>query len=383
MAFGTMCLTTSVLVACVEAPTPSPSASHTVTPQPEADFELPAPVYFLREGQIWYLARDGKTQQQITREAAAVESFDVSPVDGALVYVTHNTLIHTDALGEYRQVLLSGPALPPVEDELAGLNARDHIIGKIGTPTWSPDGERIAYVQNGLNVMAVSSGEVQTVHPNGFIPEQGEATERLVIASVISWSPDGQHLLVVFYSYPLHSVYNQKVAVKTLSGYLSTVGEWVSCTFAWQGDSQVFYLGNPSYGGSEALSRCTVAEGQCTFIGQDVPARTAYFYAYPHVASQNEVYVFMATSADRGEAPDAFGLYKVGSDGGGTTALRTDEHAIQAALWARDGRGVLIVTGSASGEMAADTLVWLPVDGGPAITLPVTGSQMLRWGGDM
>jgi hypothetical protein len=52
--------------------------------------------------QIWCLARDGKTQQQITREAAAVESFDVSPVDGALVYVPHNTLIHTDALGEYR-----------------------------------------------------------------------------------------------------------------------------------------------------------------------------------------------------------------------------------------------------------------------------------------
>jgi hypothetical protein len=384
LAFGTMCLTTSVLAACVETPTPSSSPPYPVTPQPEADFELPAPVYFLREGQIWCLARDGKTQRQITHEAAAVESFDVSLVDGALVYVTHNTLIHTDALGEYRRVLLSGPALPPVEDELAGLNARDHIIGKIGTPTWSPDGERIAYVQNGLNVMAVSSGEVQTVHPNGFIPEQGEATDRLVIASVISWSPDGQHLLVVVYSYPLDSVDYQKVAIKTLSSYLSAVRECVSCTFAWRGDSQVFYLGNPSYGGSEALSRYTVAEGRCTFIGQDVPARTAYFYAYPHVASQDEVYVFMATSPARWEAPEVFRLYRVGSDGGGTTALRTDEHAIQTALWARDGRGVLIVTGgSASGEIAADTLVWLSVDGTPAITLPVTGSQMLRWGGDM
>jgi hypothetical protein len=64
----------------------SASPSYTATPRPDADLELPAPVYFLREGQVWRLARDGKTQQQITREAAAVESFDVSPVDGALVY---------------------------------------------------------------------------------------------------------------------------------------------------------------------------------------------------------------------------------------------------------------------------------------------------------
>ncbi len=78
-----MCLTTSVLAACVETPAPSPSLSYPVTPQPEADFELPAPVYFLREGQIWYLARDGKTQQQITREAAAVESFDFMATSAA------------------------------------------------------------------------------------------------------------------------------------------------------------------------------------------------------------------------------------------------------------------------------------------------------------
>jgi hypothetical protein len=232
-------------------------------------------------------------------------------------------------------------------------------------------------------VMTVSSGEVQTVHPNGFIPEQGEATDRLVIASVISWSPDGQHLLVMFYSYPLRSVYDQRVALKTLSGYLSTVWDGISCTFGWHGDSQVFYLGNPSFGGSEALSRCTVAQVRCTCIGQDVPARTAYFYAYPYVTNQDEVYVFMATSPDRGEPPRAFRLYRMGSGGGNISALRTDEHSIRAALWANDGRGVLIVTASASDEIPADTLVWLPVDGSPAIRLPVTGSQMLRWGADI
>jgi Tol biopolymer transport system component len=381
LTFGAMCLATSVLTACA-SPTPSPAPLYTATPQPGTDFELPAPVYFLRGGQVWRLARDGQTQQQITHEAAAVESFDASPVDGALVYVTDNALIHTDALGESRQVLLSGPALPSVEDKLAALNDRDHISGKIATPVWSPDGGRIAYVQNGLNVMTVSSGEVQTVHPNDFIPEQGEVTDRLVIVSVISWSPNARHLLVMIYSYPLRSVYYQEVAIKTLSGYLSGVWDCVSCTFGWQADGQVFYLANPSYGGSEALSRCEVADGRCTWIGQDVPARTAYFYAYPHVPKPGEVYVFMATSPDPGEPPEAFRLYKMGSDGFGTTALCTDEYSIQTALWAGDGSGVLIVTASASDEIPADTLAWLAVDGSPAIRLPVTGSRTLRWGTD-
>jgi Tol biopolymer transport system component len=380
LAFGAMCLTTSVLAACGGTPAPSPSPPHTRTLQPGTDFELPAPVYFLRGGQIWRLAADGQTQQQITRETAAVESFDVSPGDAALVYVAGNALVHTDALGEDRQVLLSGPALPPVADKLAALNNRERISGKIGTALWSPAGDRIAYTQNGLQVMALPSGEVQTAHPNGYIPEQGEATDRLVIASVISWSPDGQHLLVVFYSYRLDSIYHQKVGLKTLSGSLSTVGDCVSCTFGWQPDSQVFYLANPSFGGSEALSRCTVADGRCTWIGQDVPARTAFFYGYPHAPNSDEVYVFTGTSPDRGQPPEAFRLYRVGSNGGGIIELRKDEQTIQTALWARDHRGALAVTASAADDIPAGSLVWLPVDGSATIRLPVAGSQMLRWG---
>jgi hypothetical protein len=141
-------------------------------------------------------------------------------------------------------------------------------------------------------------------------------------------------------------------------------------------------MANPSRGGSEALSRCTVVDGRCTWIGQDVPARTAYFYAYPHVPSQDEVYVFMATGPDPREPPGAFRLYKVGPDGGGTAALRTDEHAIQMALWANDNRGVLIVTASSTDEIPSGTLLWLPVDDSPAVRLPVLGSKMLRWGAD-
>ena len=379
LALGAMCLTTTLLAACTST-TPLPLPIPTDKPQPQADFQLPAPVYLLREGQIWRLEHDGITQRQITHEPAPVNSFDVSPVDGGLVYVSGNALIYADAYGENRQVLVAGPDLPVVTDDLAACNDKHHITGKISTPVWSPDGRRIAYIQSGLNVMTRSSGEVEIAHPNDVIPDQGEVTDRRVIASVISWSPDGQRLLVTTYGYPLRSLYYRDIAVKTLSGYLSTIKECFACTSAWSADSQTFYLGDPLWGGQDALSRCAVEDMGCTLIGLDIPARTAYFYAYPHVYNQDEIYVFMGISHDTGEPPVTFKLHRVQSDGHGTTELRTDEYAIQTALWANDHSGVLIVPTSPSGTTPPDSLMWLSVDGSPAVTLSFTGAQMLRWG---
>jgi hypothetical protein len=136
-------------------------------------------------------------------------------------------------------------------------------------------------------------------------------------------------------------------------------------------------------GREDALGRYDMTRGQLRLIGQYVPARTAYFYAYPHSPHQDEVYFFMATAPDTGEVPDMFKMYKAGVEGYGMTALRTDEYAIQTALWARDGSGALIVTSSVSNGIEAGTLLWLAVDGGPAVPLPVTGARTLRWGANI
>ena len=100
LTLSAMCLTTSLLVACTGSTIPSPMPTSTNTPQPQANFQLPAPVYLLREGQIWRLERDGTTQRQITHEPAPVNSFDVSPADDVLVYVSGNALIYADADGK-------------------------------------------------------------------------------------------------------------------------------------------------------------------------------------------------------------------------------------------------------------------------------------------
>ncbi|MBN1318637.1 MAG: hypothetical protein JXA42_24360 [Anaerolineales bacterium] len=376
--FSGMGLLLSLLVSCSTRATSQPA---TPTPFPVVtDVSLPADVYFLRDGQIWRLARDGKNQQQITSESSPVVSMDVSTVHGALVYVANNDLILIEGPGEDRQVLLSGPALPPVESELAALNDRAYITGRIATPVWLSDGSWIAFIQNGLNVISAADGKIQVLHSNDSIPEEGETTHRLVITTVFSWSPDKKHLLVEVYYYPLVSIYTQKFALKTISGYLSGLGDCYGCTFAWSPDSQAVYLGNPLQGGSDSLRRCDVAIAQCSLIGLDEPARKAYFYAYPHIMSQEDVYVFMASSPDPMELPELFKLYRMGSKGYGTTTLRADQYAIRDALWANDGSGVLIVTAALSEGIPADTLVWLPAGGGPAGVLPVSGAAELHWG---
>jgi hypothetical protein len=92
----------------------------------------------------------------------------------------------------------------------------------------------------------------------------------------------------------------------------------------------------------------------------------------------------MASSADPGDPPATFQMVRGPADGWGSpTPLRTDTWPIETALWATDSSGALVVTASASNGVPADTLVWLPVDGGPAIVLLVTGPRTLRWGASL
>lgn len=122
------------------APSPKPIATAAVSAEPSAAASvLPAPLLFMREGQIVRLERDGKTVTPITNEQPgqpdilAVTDFDVSPADGSLAYIVQgsgaNTLVRTDAQGQQRTVLLETAA--------------------VSMPRWSPDGAQIA-----LNVWA-------------------------------------------------------------------------------------------------------------------------------------------------------------------------------------------------------------------------------------
>ncbi len=341
-------------------------------PVPGASF-LPAPLFFIMDGQVYRLARDGFALSRVTDEPFPVESFDVSPVTGHVVLVAGNSLILLERNGE-RRVLLSGPELPPAETGVEPFNDRFRVAGRIATPRWSPDGGSIAFVHDGLIAMELPSGVVTTVHSNNQLPPPGENWDALVFRSVEEWSPDGERILVTTYNFPLTSLHHVSMGIKELSGHrgLFHVAE-SAVSFGWSGDGQELYLGNPDFGGQSSLCRLGPPDWSCLLLGEEVPARNYWFYSHPCVAHDGDVSVFVSMGQDPVSSQGWYTLYRVDHRGFGMTALREERFTVSDALWAPSGIGVLLVDDQ-------QRLSWIPAGDGRIRNLPVSGASMLRWG---
>jgi hypothetical protein len=143
--------------------TPAPP---TAEPEPGGPAVLPAALYFLNtHNQIVRLAADGLTLTQITNEPQPVTDFDVSPVNGRLIYVSGNNLIESAADGSNPFVKITGETFNPDEPGAS-------ITKAITSPRYSPDGSQIAFGLNGVNLIA--SGEAtdyQVVVPSDPYPD--------------------------------------------------------------------------------------------------------------------------------------------------------------------------------------------------------------------
>ena len=175
------------------APIVSTIPALTPTPQPAIGV-LPAPLYYLDTSsptqQIWRIETDGTTRTQITQEAAGVTDFDVSASDGSLAYVSGNALITTDGLGGNRSVLVQGPPLAPERDE-------SYYITEVTRPRWSPDGSRLAYGMNGINLIDAAGGTPTALLPNDPIPAPSDTmTQPVNLYWPSHWSPDGARMLI-------------------------------------------------------------------------------------------------------------------------------------------------------------------------------------------
>lgn len=338
---------------------------------------MPAPLFYLHEGQIWRLDSNNQTPLQITQEGSPVDGFDVSPSNGVLAFISNNNLITTDQNGCDRQVLREGQSLPPITDQLARLNDLDHIASALRSPVWSPDGLQIAFIENGLHVY-----DLETVQAELIWAQSTTSSEPNLFESVLSWSPDGRYLLVSQYGYPIEALQDRWLSVLKLGGPLyPEIATATQASFTWSPETAYIFLANAAYGTDRSLMRCDTETMQCRMIAEFEPARWYYHYAYPFVTANERLLVFMGASDDPAQPPEAFNLISLSLDGYARASLRSDGYLLNAALWSPDGRGVLITLAQSAGSYPPGTVLWLSTDKQLAIALPVVNATNLRWGG--
>jgi len=262
---------------------------------------------------------------------------------------------------------------------LERLNDPQHITSAIRTPYWSQDGQRIAFVENGLKIIDLDANQVETLIENLYT-----YGSELAIEALHGWSPDEQSFLLSLYPYPLERLVDRDVIVYTPGlgriRYPSANPAFNSgkLTFAWGPNASRYYYADAHTGGLSALLRCDSDEDYCVLIGDERPAHTYYFYAHPYAISEEDLMVFMGASKDLATQPEGFKLYQITYQGYGIRELRKDGYLPESALWASD--GVLITLAQTSGAYPAGSVLWLPVEDQPAMLLPIKNPENTRWG---
>src|SRR5262245_18037480 len=111
-------------------PSPAPGGN---TPVPSLNL-LPRSLHFINNddagiAQVFRLETDGETIQQITAEPVAVRSYDVSQVDGSVVYVANNQLLLINADGSGRHMLVDG----------GSIDENNPFVSTVSNPVFSPN----------------------------------------------------------------------------------------------------------------------------------------------------------------------------------------------------------------------------------------------------
>lgn len=365
------CMMTSGIPTQESEPTPE----MITPPSTQDEYSLPAPLFYLQTGQIWRLDADAQSKTQITQENTPIDAFD-SSTDGMLVYISNNSLMICDAEGHNRQIVRAGSALTPKVDELARLNDIEYITSAIRTPHWSPDGQQIAFIENGLQIVDLETNQTELIWS-----QSSTSSEPYLFESVLGWSPDGQYLLVSQYLYLIEGLHQRWLSLLQLDGPLypkvsGSVGE----TFAWSPDMSDLFLANAVIGSDRSLMRCDPETMQCRLIAEFEPARWYYFYANPFVSADERLLVFMGASDDPDLLPEAFNLISLRLDGYERRNLRSDGYIIDSALWSPDGDGVIITLAQDADQYPAGSMLWLSISDVPAIRLPTVDGSNLRWG---
>lgn len=380
----------------VAEPTPLPSATSAPVTEPTAEptetatasFPLPASLYLLSgpEGnmQIWRIAEDGATTTQITDEASGVNEFDVSPVDGSLVYIAGEELVRSDGEGSNRQVLFTDTVVAP--------DGQENLNTQLSAPRWSPDGQQIAFGFGGVNLIPAGGGEVQPLLQSSPYPDMNAGWPSADVRFYMpdNWSPDGTMLLVQTIFYPEggeHALFD--LATNELRSLGNPTG-LVCCNPAWSPDSSTLYLSAEGGGyNMPGLAQINPESGEATLLlsGDGFqtfppllaihvqPAAEGMLYGWFKPLTGSGPEELFTTPYQPGRAP----LAQAG-EVAGWQALNPISLRPMQSLWARDFSGVVTWPDEGMGfSPTGGSLFWVPLDGSEPLPLPLQGRDM-RWG---
>lgn len=352
-----------ILTACILVPKrpaslpPSPVLTVSSIPIPTAmltnlpvvpDELLPHALYYQSQGQVFRMEQDGQTITQLTFETVDVAGYDVSLVDGSMVYVAGNQLALVNADGSNRRVLVEGGS----RDEANPAFFKDPLTD----PVFSPDGQTLAYAHGhkGLYLYDISSGRSELAIEDQWTDPGPDGMQiPIETYSPVDYSPDGTKLLVAlghWESPPSHAVYH--LDTNALVRYAG-VQDYINCCSyhggpVWSLDSSSFY-GVASIHDTCCLFgelwRVDATNGAVTRMFR-VGAGTAKLPNEPYLAPDGQLYFFFGTyQVDSGywDVP-VLELVRSAPDDVTHRTVRREENFIlmREALWAPDASFVIV-----------------------------------------
>ncbi len=370
------------IVAATFAALTAPAPEISATPQPVTVSLLPHSMYFLNNdgaglAQVYRLERDGKAVTQLTFEPAAVDDYDVSPVDGSVAFVANNQLFTVNADGSNRSMIVDG----------GPFDENNPFTTAISSPVWSPNGQTIAFGHQGLNFYSIVSGQYNNVIEDQIDDQGGGMLFPRELYRPEKYTADGTKLLITLGYYESASsaiYYPNGNALVRLSG---ADGALICCgNTNWTADGSTFFAGYASIGMfNPGLWRVDSATGNVTtLIAGDPGNGTLNFSNAPYLAPDGQLYFFFTSLPNNNEFFDRAPLQIVRSapDGvTGRTVLRPETYEnMNEALWAPDASFVLAAIAPIQEVYQGGQLQLIYTDGQQGVVSLLPFAMDMKWG---